>query len=208
MKNAIALAAVAGLSTGAVAQDLNLSTVTSTYDTSTGSVTFTVTVFADNFADQEAISGTGNMGIAGSGSAAGGVTNVAIDRPAWMTLSGADGAYDGAAGHTGADGGQIILAGIFPPAPASLFGSGPVEFFNWTYTVAAGTVGSLDLTVFEEAGTSFIIQTYDADAAAPGLTDFREADVNITGTTVNFVPAPSAMALLGLGGLVAGRRRR
>jgi len=208
MKNAIALAAVAGLATGAMAQDLSLTPSGTTFDTSGGSVTFTVLAFADNFAGEEAVSGTGNIGISGSGSAVGGVTDVTVLRPAWANLFGIDGAFDGNGGHTGADGGQIILEPFFPPAPDSLFANGPVNFFGWTYTVAAGTVGSLDLAMFEEANTSFIIQTFDADAPAPGLTDWREGDVNLSGATVNFVPAPSAMALLGLGGLVAGRRRR
>jgi uncharacterized protein (TIGR03382 family) len=43
-----------------------------------------------------------------------------------------------------------------------------------------------------------------------GATDFFQTSFaeRATGVTAQIIPAPGAMALLGLGGIVAGRRRR
>ncbi len=95
---------------------------------------------------------------------------------------------------TGA-GGSIDHATIPPILGGNPDLANPTEFFRFTFT--AGTV----------AGTrSIVTQFTDAQIAVNGIpsaASFVDGAIDI-----NVVPAPASMALLGLGGLVAGRRRR
>ena len=101
--------------------------------------------------------------------------------------------------------GQLIFPPFIPPAAESALGNGPVLLANFAVTIAANSDGVVDWTTAGGLG-SFVLEIFTDDGADGSFTQLTTVDFG--GTSVNVVPAPSAMALLGLGGLVAGRRRR
>lgn len=206
MKNAIALIAVAGLAGAASAQSLNISSTATTLDTSGGDVVFTISISANADFAGEAINGA-IIGLGASGDNAGVATNgIAINHPGWGTPTfNTDAGGDGNDGHNGMGFGQ--LGGILPTAPDSLLSAAPVDLGSFQITVAAGSEGTLSYSL-TQPNQNLFIETYDSNLAAPGTTQFQLSQIDVGGITVNFVPAPSALAMLGLGGLVAGRRRR
>jgi hypothetical protein len=116
---------------------------------------------------------------------------------AWSAFN-TDGGYAGNGNYNAVIFGQLVIPGIFPPAAGSELGSAIGSF---TVTVDGMGVLNLDMT----AGSPFSLEVVDANT---GATANDAGTVSLGGATINVVPAPSAMALLGLGGLVAGRRRR
>lgn len=97
--------------------------------------------------------------------------------------------------------------------------AGPAVFFNGTLSNVAFHNNSGDGSFNGPSGGSFpltfvpipppytgaIVQLYIGDAGAFFTQSFTGLATNISGAVI---PAPGAMALLGLGGLIAGRRRR
>lgn len=192
----IAFAAVAGLAAAASAQDFSLTLVPSamTVDTSMGAATFTVTAFGDSTFGTHILGGA--FGINAS-SGADTVQDMSWAAAAWSAFN-TDGGYAGNGNYDQVVFGQLVIPGIFPPAAGSELGSALGSF---TVTVdGAGTL-VLDMT----AGTPFSLEAVDENT---GLTMADAGTASLGSATINVVPAPSAMALLGLGGLVAGRRRR
>ena len=192
----IAFAAVAGLAAAASAQDFSLTLVPSamTVDTSMGAATFTVTAYGDASVGTHILGGA--FGIAAS-SGADTVQDMSWANAAWSAFN-TDGGYAGNGNYNQVVFGQLVIPGIFPPAAGSELGSAIGSF---TVTVdGAGTL-VLDMT----AGSPFSLESVDA---VSGATANDGGSASLGSATINVVPAPSAMALLGLGGLVAGRRRR
>ena len=75
--------------------------------------------------------------------------------------------------------------------------SGMQYSFDVTFDQGALGVASVDVT---ESGFSPLVTS--------GLFADAYAEVNISNASINLVPAPGSLALLGLGGLAAARRRR
>tara|TARA_R110002073_G_scaffold147687_3_gene300795 strand:+ start:122123 stop:122758 length:636 start_codon:yes stop_codon:yes gene_type:complete len=206
MKNAIALAAVAGIATAAAAQSGSLSIVASqaTVD-STLTTSFTLSVYGDaDFA-------THITGAAFNLNASGGdmVTDMVASGAAWGGLGFEDQGHTGG-GNTGMIMGQITFLPFIAPDPASALGNGPVFLGSFAVTIAADSSGTIDWSLAGGIGT-FALEVIDVNANPggnpPGLIT-QLASPDFGSVSVNVVPAPSAMAVLGLGGLVAGRRRR
>jgi hypothetical protein len=98
--------------------------------------------------------------------------------------------------------------------------AGPLEGFSWDLsydTVTPSWGGELNI-VLTHIASGYTINfdgtdgnlgdTMTSDVLFEDFDDFG-TDGFLNGTlTINKVPAPSALALLGMGGLVAGRRRR
>ena len=202
MKNAIALIAVAGIATVASAQSGTLSIVASasTID-STATTSFTLAVYGD------ADFGTAIAGGAFSLSASGGagvVTDMVGAAAAWGALGEEDLGHAADGNYNGLIFGQLIFPPFINPDAGSMLGNGPVLLGNITVTIAADSAGVIDWTT-GSAG-DFFMEIFE-DNGADGV--FTQLSQVTQGTArVNVVPAPSAMAMLGLGGLVAGRRRR
>ena len=206
MKNAIALAAVAGIATAAAAQSGSLSIVASqaTVD-STMTTSFTLSVYGDaDFA-------THITGAAFNLNASGGdmVTDMVASGAAWGGLGFEDQGHTGG-GNTGMIMGQITFLPFIAPDAASALGNGPVFLGSFAVTIAADSSGTIDWSLAGGIGT-FALEVIDVNANPggnpPGLIT-QLASPDFGSVSVNVVPAPSAMAVLGLGGLVAGRRRR
>jgi len=202
MKNAIALIAVAGIATVASAGGANLSIVASasTID-STVSTSFTLAVYGD--ATGTAVAG-GEFALTASGGA-GIVTDMTGAAAAWGALGQEDLGHAGDGNYNGLIFGQLIFPPFINPAAESMLGNGSVLLGNITVTIAADSAGVIDWSTAAGAG-DFILEVFTDDGAA-GVFE-QLTDVAHGSARVNVVPAPSALAMLGLGGLVAGRRRR
>ena len=202
MKNTLALIAVAGIATVASAQSGSLSMTSSaaTVDTSGAAATFTLSVWGD--ADFGTHIAGGGFALSATGGA-GIVTSMAASVPAWGALGFQDNGATGDGNYAGVIFGQLIFPPVIAPAAESALGNGAVLLATFSVTAAADSAGTVDWST-ADAGGDFILEIYDD--ANGSFTQLTAADFG--GVSVNFVPAPSAMALLGLGGLVAGRRRR
>jgi len=90
-----------------------------------------------------------------------------------------------------------------------------VALFTWGMNFSSTRTGSMSFSIPQEA-----FRTSGATATPPNtrsatwvtstspFTTVEAPTLETIGASLSFVPAPSAAALLGLGGLVAGRRRR
>ncbi len=115
-----------------------------------------------------------------------------------------DDVFDGIGGADGDADGSFVMGG-----PSDAFDATPGGdiMFNWATTntgfdAAAGNSTLLSGMVATGAWELFIIDTFD-DTGDDGI--FSDSSIIVT---TRAIPAPASMALLGLGGLVAGRRRR
>ncbi len=206
MKNTIAIAVVAGLAAAASAQDFEISMVAPTevgFD-----ATYTVEVWGSVTGgswvdDFSAMAGFGIDAIATGGASlvASNGGSVISD---WAAGFGTDGTVVGA-DLVGTSGGQLAnLFGILNPA---IDMSNPILLFTFDVTVGA-TAGDVTYTPANpniNGGLSYYPDSQDgASVIAP-----NDAGTTLTliGATTTVVPAPASLALIGLGGLVARRRR-
>ncbi len=203
MKSTITLVAVAGLASAAAAQTGSLSIVPSamTVD-STTTTSFTLSVYAD--ADFGTAVAGGGYSLSATGGA-GIVTNMTVGVPDWAALGFQDDGHAGDGNYNGVIFGQLIFPPFIPADPGSLLDSGPVLISTFTVTIASDSAGVIDWSTGGGVGP-FVIEIFTDDGGSGSFTQLTDLDFG--GAQVNVVPAPSAMALLGLGGLVAGRRRR
>jgi MYXO-CTERM domain-containing protein len=202
MKTTLGLIAVAGLASAAVAGGPSLSIVPSaTMIDSTTTTSFTLSVFAD--AAGTAVAG-GEFALNASGDGAI-VSDMVGAAAAWGALGEQDNGYGGNGNYNGLIFGQLIFPPFIPAADDSLLGAGPVLLGTVTVTIDANSAGVIDWST-AAGGGAFILEIF-TDDGADGVFD-QFTSVAHGSATVTVTPAPSAMALLGLGGLVAGRRRR
>lgn len=106
-------------------------------------------------------------------------------------------------------GGRIASGQNAPSLSGSRFETdNPVAIFQFTFTVGAGyslnDVIAINVTNFLNPTTTGA-RWYNNIG---GTTAVNDANPVLREGTLTFVPTPGALALLGLGGLVAGRRRR
>ena len=205
MKNTIVLAAVAGIASAAAAQSGSLTLVPSvtTIDSSV-STSFTMSVYAN--ADFGTHIAGGAFSLANAGGA-GIVTDMDFASVGWGEGGENDRGHDADGNYTGVVFGQIIIPAFnLQPSPDSAI-DGDVFVGSFMVTIAAGSEGLIDWTTGVDGISPFVLEIYDAgDESSTSLLngDFDGHG----GARVNVVPAPSALALLGLGGIAAGRRRR
>ncbi len=203
MKSTLTLVAVAGLASAATAQTGSLSITSSamTVD-STTTTSFTLSVYADaDFGTAIAGGGFSLSAVGGAGI----VTDMVGSTPDWAALGFQDNGHAGDGNYNGLIFGQLIFPPFIPAAPESMLGSGPVLVGTFAVTIAADSAGVVDWSTGGGVGP-FVLEVFTDDGGSGVMTQLTDLDFG--GVSVNVVPAPSAMALLGLGGLVAGRRRR
>ena len=195
MKNAVALIAVAGIASVAAAQNFSLTVVPSTTSVAEGG-TFTLSVYGD--ADQ----GTHMLGGAFSMSSDSAlVDSISWSNAAW-SLFNTNGGDAGNGNYNEVIFGQLVIPGIFPPAAGSELG-GLIGSFQ--VNLAAAGAGLIDFQLNASTGP-FSLQS--VDSVSGNLFDNSNGQLSLGSTRVTVTPAPSALALLGLGGIAAGRRRR
>ena len=199
MKNTVLLIALAGLTAAASAEDFSLSMEgPSVVD---GSSVFTIDIIGDSTFGTHML--VGSFGIVNSGDQI--VTEMTWAPASWS-------AFNVDEGHAGGGNyNQVIFGQLFlnPPPP----------FDNMPHpgSVLGERIGSFQITIdtdmeFWEIDLSFV--TYDPFTLEAYSTDSQttlndsSGNLILNGITIGSVPAPSALALLGLGGLAASRRRR
>ncbi len=201
MNKALILGAVAGLASGAAAQSWSLSIegAPSTVDTTVTTV-FTVDIVVNADFGTHVAGGSFALDSTGATDA---VVFVDATAAAWAAVGEANRGYAGGGDHNGLVYGQVIFPPFLPPSPDSALAGGGSNIASLSIEVLAGSTGVLDLNLISDALAPFDIEIYDADSG----TFTNDAQGSFGSASVNLVPSPSALVLLGLGGLVAGRRR-
>lgn len=103
--------------------------------------------------------------------------------------------------------------GVFPGqlvqnfAGSNFTTSNPAVLFTFTYNLD-GTLGARTIDTFFRAPTGGNTSDHFMVVYTTATGGQNRPLAELNGATINVIPAPGALALLGLGGLVAGRRRR
>ncbi|RMH09887.1 MAG: hypothetical protein D6695_12380 [Planctomycetota bacterium] len=206
MKNTLAIVAIAGIAAAATASDFEIYMVAPA--TANPGDTYTVEVWGSVSGGQwvdgvSAMAGFGIDAIATAG-ASGVAANGGSVIADWAASFGTDGTVVGA-DLIGTSGGQ--LANVFNLNP-NIDMSNPIMLFTFDVTVDAGFVGDITYTPANpnpNGGLAYYpVSTEGASVIAP---NDDGTTLTLTGATTSIIPAPASLALLGLGGLVARRRR-
>lgn len=205
MKKAIGLIVLSGLASSAFAQTGSLS-ITSSVATldSTTTTSFTLSVWGDADFGTHIAGGGFTLSAAGG---AGIVTDMVASVPPWAALGFQDNGHSGDGNHDGVIFGQLIFPPFINPDPASSLAGGPVLLASFAVTIAANSAGTIDWSTAGGLG-DFVLEIFTDDGGDGSFTRLTGADISFGTTSVGNTPAPSAIALLGFGGLAAGRRRR
>ena len=191
MKNAVALIAVAGIASVAAAQNFSIDLTPSASSVAEGT-SFTVSVYGNADQGTHLLGGEFSL-VSGSGL----IDSMSWSNAAWSGFT-TDGGYAGGGDYNSVIFGQLVIPPIFPPAPGSELGQAIGSF-----TISGEGTGTVNFAL--TAGSPFTLEAVDS---VSGATQNDGGAISLGSVDISFVPAPSAMALLGLGGLVAGRRRR
>ena len=197
MKNTVALIAVAGLASVAAAQNFDLTIVSSETSVANGE-SFTLTVYGDASAGTHMLGGGFSLN---SDSAL--VGNMSWDSASWDAFP-TDGGYAGNGNYNAVIFGQLVIPGV-PPFDVPAAGSELGEAIG-TFTVTAADSGEGVITFQLGEESPFTLQSIDINSGL--LYDSTAGELSLGSVDVRVTPAPSALALLGLGGIAAGRRRR
>ncbi len=191
MKTA-AILAVAGVAAAAAAQSINIDVANPTLGPGESTM---VTLTAGYGGSDFAVAGIATDFISSVGST--GWSDVALISP--MDGPGTSG---GAPSGTGVDG---ILAGQlnFPPAGIYADDTNPIAFWSAVYTAPADVAAAFTVDLSTETSRFDTYVQRDSSRSESRLGDLTEG-----AGAINVVPAPASLALLGLGGLAAARRRR
>jgi len=191
MKKAVALVAVAGMAAVASAQyEIQIDVANPTLGPGQST---TVTLAATH--DDWAVAGVQTDFISSVGSD--GWSDLALVAP----MDG-PGTSAGDASATGVDG---ILAGQlnFPPAMIFADPSSPIAFWQATYTAPDDVTDGFDVALSTDTSRFDVYIDRERSASESRIDQLVEGS-----GTISVVPAPASLALLGLGGLAAARRRR
>ncbi len=206
MKNTLALVAIAGFAAAATAGNetfsLSISGAPTTVD-ATDAVTITVDVTGDSSFGTHLLGGEFGL-TSGSNSM---ITDIRWMNADWSTANGNDG-YDGAGNNLPVIFGQlVVLTDLFDFLPGAGSELGGV-IGSFQIDIAAGSSGMLDLDF--TTTDRFALKTVDVDTVnrTTASMDSNSGTLSLNGASIEVTPAPSALALLGLGGIAAGRRRR
>ncbi len=185
MKNAVILTAVAGLASVASAQSLQMNFSASASEINVGdTVTWTVSV------DFTGLAATGYFG--------GFVGSFLASDAALGTAGNFASAMAGQGTAPAAAGADVNSINVFNSALLGTDDQSLGAFF--TFDVVAEAEGALSY------GAAGVATLFASDFIFASPIEFTSFQVN--SDSVSIVPAPGAAALLGLGGLVATRRRR
>lgn len=191
----IILLGVSGLATAASAQNFSLSIVLSslTADTSGGSAVVTATVYGD--ADVGTHMLGGSFSLVSNSQMVQGMTWT----PASWSAFNTDNGYAGNGNYNGVIFGQLVIPGIFPPAPGSELG-GAIGTFEITLT----GLGQANFQLV--AGSPFTLETVDEITGSTAID--TNGTLSLGSASIGILPAPGGLSLFALGGFCLSRRRR
>jgi len=211
MKRYILLAAVAGLASNAGAGDstetfsLVLDAVSS-IDT-TVETTLVIAVYGDSSFGTHLLGGQFGLSSSGSGNF---VSDIRWTPAAWSTAND-PGEYDGNGNLTGVIFGQLVvmtdLFDFLPGAGSELGG----QIGAFEVDIVEGFYGALDFAITTDPNPDrFALKAVEVDEVARTTRslDSSEGELSLGGFSLQVVPSPSGVALLGFGGLAVTRRRR
>lgn len=204
MKYAVRAIALAGISmtatAGPVAPDFSLSMIANG-DVFSGT-TITIDVIGDSSVGTHMLGGGFAMSVTENNDL---VNNITWQAASWSQFN-TDGGYDAGSGdYNQVTFGQLVIPGVPPfdiPAPGSELGQSIGSFV----IELDRELNLLDQLSFEfVAASPFSLEVIDINSGET----FRSSNGNLAlnGFYIN-IPSPSGLALLGVGGLAAGRRRR
>ncbi len=199
MKNMVCMT-LAGLATAASAQSGGLSLVpgVTTLD-STVTTVFTLGVYANADFGTHVFGGGFNLINSGD---AGTITSMEFTHASWGEFGGNDFGHAGNGNHDGIRFGQFFIPGLTPPLPDSALQDGQLLIGTFEVTIAAGAGGIIEWTTALNPGSTSLVEIFDS--ADNSTTQLQGSH----GSARIVLPAPSSAAILGIGGLIAGRRRR
>lgn len=191
----IILLSVSGLATAASAQHFSLSIVpsVSTFDTSGGPAIITATVYGDADVGTHLLGGSFSM-VSNSQN----VQNITWVPAAWSVFN-TDGGYAGSGNYNGVIFGQLVIPGIFPPAPGSELGA---EIGSFEFTLTG--IGEVRFDLIP--GTPFTLESVD-EFTGSQYND-TVGTLSLGSASVTMLPAPGVTPLLAFGGFHLSRRRR
>ena len=211
MKRYVLLVAVAGLASNAGAGDTTetfslvldaVSSIDTTVDT-----TFVIAVYGDSSFGTHLLGG--QFGLSSFGSA-NFVSDIRWTPAAWSTAND-PGEYDGNGNLTGVIFGQLVvmtdLFDFLPGAGSELGG----QIGSFEVDIMEGFYGALDFAITTDPNPDrFALKAVDVDEVARTTRslDSSEGELILGGFSLQVVPSPSGVALLGFGGLAVSRRRR
>lgn len=210
MKKTVVMAAVAGVASAAAAQTATLSIVASqSVVDSTATSSITLSVFADADFATHVTGAAFTLNASGGAGVVGATTQSSV--AAWGALGQDDFGDMGDGNHAGTIMGQITFLPFIQPDAASALGNGPVFIGSFTVDIIADSEGIVNWAAGAIDMAEFMVELIDVNAnpgANPPGEIYKILAPQVQGATVEVIPTPSSIALLGLGGLVAGRRRR
>jgi len=188
----VAILAVAGVAAAATAQSISIDVANPTLNPGEST---SVTLSAGYGGSDYAVAGIGTDFISSVGSE--GWSDLALVAP----MNG-PGTSAGAGSTSGVDG---IIAGQlnFPPAGIYADPTNPIAFWSATYTAPADVAEAFTVDLSTNTSRFDVYVAMDRATSESRMADLREG-----AGAINVVPAPASLALLGLGGLAAARRRR
>lgn len=198
MLNRVTLAAaVAGCASIAGAQDFSLSLIPSVDVLDCAGGTFTVSVFGDSSFGTHFLGGSFGFEV---GEGAQYITDISWQAAGWSQFN-TDGTYTGTGAYTPVVFGQLVIPGIFPPAPGSELGS-LIGSYQIQYSDGMPLFMELNLT----EGSPFTLEAVDA---VTGQT-FQDTSGKLTihNAEILLCPSPGTVSGLCFAGLMATRRKR
>ncbi len=188
--------AVAGCAALCGAQDFSLALVPEpdVQDCPDGS--FTLSVYGDSIFGSHLLGGAFGLEI---GDGAEFITDITWTNAAWSAFN-TDGGYAGNGVYNQVVFGQLVIPGIFPPAPGSENGS-----LIGTFEVSYASAGPVFMDINLIAGSSFSLETVDA---VTGQTYQDNGSISLGSASVLLCPSPGCGVLLGLAGIAATKRCR
>lgn len=202
MNKCVTAIVFAGVAVSANAHDFSLAisaTTTHIYTGSPFSKYLELNVYGDASVGTHMLGGSFSLTSTGFG---GPISSMAWRRADWSML-GADGGYAGNGNYNQVAFGQLFIPGMPPfdiPGPGSelggLIGTFEIEFFN-------PSVGFIDFQLI--AGNPFSLEVVDADTGKSY--DDIGNDLELGSFRLVVIPSPSPLALLGVAGIAAARKR-
>ena len=199
-KTCILVTAIAGLASSAVAQEsfsLSIVGMPTTVDLSGGSASFEFDVVGDASVGTHMLGGSFAIETNSNW-----VLDMSWSSASWDAFP-TDGGDAGNGNYNQVIFGQLVIPGVPPfdvPAAGSELGSVIGTFSVTLYEINSGRI---DFNIIEQS--PFSLEVLDIDT---GETYQSSSDtLTLNGASI-IVPAPAGLALLGVSGLICGRRRR